>query len=98
MFDFPKALSAVNDMDSRLEQIANQQKITNGLLALLTLATADSATVLQGSDRVGGVGHMITPSERAALIMLVRTAFRDTTRLVNEDAVTDHDDGETVRE
>lgn len=75
MFDFPKALSAVGDLDSRLEQIANQGKITNGLLALLVLSTNDS----QAGRQTG-----LTPSEQAALVALVRTAFTDTTRLQYE--------------
>lgn len=47
MFDFSKAASAVADLDSRLEQLTNQQKITNGLLALLILC--------QPSERIAEV-------------------------------------------
>ena len=75
MFDFPKAIAAVGDLDSRLEQIANQGKITNGVLALLVLAT----------DAANDTGQpVITTSERTALVALVRTAFTDTTRLVRD--------------
>lgn len=77
MLDFPKALSAIADADSRLEQIANQQKITNGLLALLVLANDMSAIAVNNV--------LVTPGERAQLIALVRTAFNDRPITVNDD-------------
>lgn len=71
MFDFPKALSAIADADSRLEQIANQQRVTNGLLALLCM--------IEQTRLVHDVpGELVfTPMEHAQLIALVRTAFND---------------------
>lgn len=75
MFDFPKALSAVADVDSRLEQVANQQKITNGLLALLVLAEAN-----RSAREAPMEGPFITPDEQATCIALARTAFNDHNR------------------
>jgi hypothetical protein len=68
VFDFPKALSAIADADSRLEQIANQQKITNGLLAMLVLERSF------GPDGKS-TKFMLSPVEQSTLIALVRTAF-----------------------
>lgn len=70
--DFGKAMSALADADSRLEQVANQQKITNGLLALLVLGQAN----LKGTNASIG-GPLLSEPERVACIALARTAFND---------------------
>lgn len=72
MFDFPKMLNALSDLDSRFEQIANQQRVTNGLLALLSLQHDRNVMGDQTSE--------LGPYERTQLIALVRTAFNDKNR------------------
>ena len=62
--DIGKAMSAVADLDSRLEQVANQQRLTNGLLALLVLFASDPT-------------FKITEQERVTCIAIARTAFND---------------------
>ena len=56
-------MSAVADMDSRLEQIANQQRVTNGMLALLILTTGDLSK--------------LSNEERTTIEVIARTAIRD---------------------
>lgn len=76
MFDMEKVAGAVTDLDSRLEQIANQGRITNGLLALLVLNESQAFAPASGS--------VLSEQERIACIALIRTAFNDPTRILND--------------
>jgi hypothetical protein len=45
MFDFQRLATAATDLDSRLEQIANQSRLTNALLALSIRVQSGSWTL-----------------------------------------------------
>ncbi len=75
--DFGKMATAVNDLDTRLEQIINQGKITNGLLALILLSA-------EGTRKVAGIPQLMSEQERIACIALIRMAFNDPSRILAE--------------
>lgn len=90
MFDLPKAMSAVADLDSRLEQIANQGRIANGLLALLVLNESNKRAEKFQEP-------MITEQERLACIALARMAFNDPNSILAQAPEPYYPDGLPVR-
>ncbi len=77
VFDMSKVANAVGDLDERLTQIANQGRITNGLLALL---------VLQNDPKTTG----LSAQERSACIALARMAFNDPSSIVKQATEPEH--------
>ncbi len=79
MLEFDKIGIMVTGFEQRLEQIANQGKITNGLLALLVLLQ-DNTKPTQTAQGIWN-GNL-SEQERVSCIALIRTAFNDPSRIL----------------